>query len=496
MKPLKNKKIVIAGGGTAGWMAAAAMAKQLGQVVDIILVESDDIGTVAVGEATIPTIHTFHSLLGLNEQEFMKATSATYKLAISFENWGQQGDDYFHSFGLAGKDSFFADFHHFWLRGLREGHTADYSEYCYELQAAKAKKFIKSEQDPLNYAFHFDANAYAMYLRKYSELRGVKRIEGKICKVNTNKANGYISSLELENGEVVDGDMFIDCTGFKSLLIEDTLKTGYEDWSHWLPCDSAYAVQTKTTEDAAPYTRSIAHKAGWRWKIPLQHRNGNGLVYSSKYMSDDVAKALLLESVEEDMITEPRLIKFKTGRRLKAWNKNCVALGLSSGFIEPLESTSIHMIMTGIIRFIRLFPSGDINPVLVDEYNNQAKVETERIRDFIILHYHVTQRDDSEFWNYCRNMDIPDSLAQRINLFKKHGQTFQLNGDIFRVNSLTQVMLGQGIMPEQYNPIVNAMKDNELKEFLTGYRNKITQAVDKLPRHQEFINYYCQKPSS
>ncbi|MGJ8682532.1 tryptophan halogenase family protein, partial [Paraglaciecola sp.] len=414
MNVSKKQKIVIAGGGTAGWIAAAGIAKQLGKVVDVELVESEQIGTIAVGEATIPPMRTFHHLLGIDEQEFMRETSATFKLGISFENWKDIDQDYIHSFGKTGQESFFAEFHHFWLRGLKEGQTADFSEYCLELQAAKKGKFALSQQLPINYAYHLDATAYAKYLRKYSEKRGIKRTEGKISKVHKDLKTGNISYLELESGAKIEGDFFIDCTGFKGLLIEDALHTGYEDWSHWLPCDSAYVVQTESTGDAVPYTRSIAHQAGWRWQIPLQHRMGNGLVYCSKYLKHDDAKQMLVDGVEGKMITEPRLINFRTGRRLKAWNKNCVALGLSSGFIEPLESTSIHLITSGIIRFIRMFPQVGSIESTVDEFNRQTQIEIEKLRDFIVLHYNVTNRKDSEFWNHCRNMQIPETLAHRI----------------------------------------------------------------------------------
>ncbi|MCF2946739.1 tryptophan 7-halogenase [Paraglaciecola aquimarina] len=495
MQQSKKQKIVIAGGGTAGWIAAAAIAKQLGRVVDVELVESDQIGTIAVGEATIPPMRTFHHLLGIDEQEFMRETSATFKLGISFENWKDQNQDYIHSFGKTGQESFFADFHHFWLRGLQEGHTADFSEYSLELQAAKAGKFVKSKNPEINYAYHLDATAYAKFLRKYSEERGIKRTEGKISKVNKDMKTGNITSLELGSGKTITGDFFIDCTGFKGLLIEQSLHTGYEDWSHWLPCDSAYVVQTKSTGEVLPYTRSIAHQAGWRWNIPLQHRMGNGLVYCSQYLGHDEAKKLLVDSIEGEMITEPRLINFRTGRRLKAWNKNCVALGLSSGFIEPLESTSIHLITTGIIRFIRMFPQAGIIDSTVDEFNRQTKLEIEQLRDFIVLHYNVTNRQDSAFWNHCKNMQIPETLAHRIDLFKQNAQAMQIDGEMFRVDSWTQVMFGQGVIPESYHPIVHAMSAKELSAFLTNYRKQIQQVVEKLPTHQAFIDQYCKIPS-
>ncbi|MFC3122602.1 tryptophan halogenase family protein [Agaribacter flavus] len=493
MEPNTIQKIVIAGGGTAGWMAAAAIAKQLGKVMEVVLIESEQIGTIAVGEATIPPIRVFNQLLGIDEPTFMRATSATFKLGIEFEGWGRSDSRYIHSFGKTGQESFFADFHHFWLRGLQEGHHADFSEYCLELQAAKAGKFVKTEQLNLNYAFHLDATAYAKFLREYSERAGIKRIEGNIAKVHKHKHTGDILSLELSSGEQIEGDMFIDCTGFKGLLIEQALHTGYEDWSHWLPCDSACVVQSECVDSPLPYTRSIAHDAGWRWQIPLQHREGNGLVYCSRYLSESEAEKRLLDSINGSAITAPRQLKFTTGRRLQAWNKNCVALGLSSGFIEPLESTSIHLIMSGIIRFIRMFPQSTDMQSAREQYNKQTKLEIEQLRDFIILHYHLTDRDDGQFWLYCKQMSIPETLAHRIALFKQHAQAMQIDGEIFRVDSWTQVMFGQGIMPKQYHPIVHAMSAPELAAFLSNYRYKIQQTVEKLPSHQAFIQQYCSR---
>jgi tryptophan halogenase len=488
----KLKKVVIAGGGTAGWMVAAALSKQLGKVLNIVLVESDDIGTVGVGEATVPPIRVFHKLLGINEQEFMRATSATFKLGISFENWGNIDDNYIHSFGKTGKESYLADFQHFWLRGLKEGIKTNFGDYCYELQAAKAGKFAKSSKSTINYAYHLDATAYAKFLRSFSEKLNVKRVEGKIVDVMQDAQSDIIQSLTLDSGQVITGDLFIDCTGFRGLLIEQTLQTGYEDWSHWLPCDSAVAVQTKPVNKVLPYTRSIAHSAGWQWQIPLQHRVGNGLVFCSKYMSDEEAKQVLLESIEGETLTQPKVLKFRTGRRKKSWNKNCVAFGLASGFLEPLESTSIHMIITGVVRLLRLFPFGEDHQALTDEFNSQTCEEQERIRDFIILHYHVTHREDSPLWNYCKNMSVPETLSHRIDLFKQSAHTYKVEGELFVSDSWAQVMLGQGIHPQQYHHLVDMMGDEELTQFLNGYRASIKSAVDKLPNHQDFINQYCK----
>ncbi|MCF7518672.1 tryptophan halogenase family protein [Pseudoalteromonas sp. L21] len=492
MKQQQIKQVVIAGGGTAGWMAAAALAKLLNKDIEICLIESDDIGTVGVGEATIPPIRTFHKLLGIDEQEFMRATQATFKLGIRFENWLQPNSDYIHSFGMTGKECWAGEFHHFWLHWQKMGNTDDFADYCYELQAAKQGKFGFSPQNPINYAFHMDASRYAAFLRAFSENLGVKRIEGKIERVNKHVDNGFIKSLSLDNNTEIAGDFFIDCTGFKGILIEQALHTGFEDWSHLLPCDSAVAVQTKGTPDPLPYTRSIAHQSGWQWQIPLQNRVGNGLVYCSRYLNDHNATELLLSNLVSDTLTEPKIIKFKTGRRRKGWNKNCLALGLASGFLEPLESTSIHLIMTGIIRFMRLFPFTGVTPQAIDEYNKQLQSELESIRDFIVLHYKVTDRQDSEFWRHCQAMEIPESLAHKIALFKETGRVFLDDGDIFRVDSWVQVMLGQGVKPAQYHHVASLMNNQELSRFMQGIKQQIAHRLAQLPTHKEFINEYCR----
>lgn len=484
-------KIVIAGGGTAGWLAAAALSHQMGQILDITLVESSEIGTVGVGEATIPPMKAFHRMLQINEQDFMRATHATFKLGINFENWKNQGDRYFHSFGFTGKDTPITEFLHFWIRGRELGIAGEYNDYCPEHQAAMLNRFSTRIEPKLNHAFHLDAGLYAKFLKKISDAHGVKRIDGKIAHVGQDSHSGYITHLVLDSGERILGDLFIDCTGFRGLLIEQTLKTGYEDWTHWLPCDSAVAIQTQSVGPAVPYTRSIAHHAGWRWQIPLQHRVGNGLVFCSKYMSEDEAVGKLLKDIDGQKLTEPRVIRFVTGKRKKSWNKNCVALGLASGFLEPLESTSIHMVMTALVRILRLLPGRKICPSIIKEYNDQAATEMERIRDFIILHYKVTERDDSPFWRFCREMDIPEQLAHRIQLFRDTGKSFQIEGELFRLNSWTQVMLGQGLVPEQYHPIVRTMKSRDLVAFLQRLHDQIEHLVHGLPSHADFVREYC-----
>jgi tryptophan 7-halogenase len=490
--PDRKQKIVIAGGGTAGWITAAALAHQMGEILDITLVESQDIGTVGVGEATIPPMRTFHRFIGINEQEFMRATNATFKLGIQFENWRQVGEKYFHSFGMTGKQTIITDFIHFWLRGRELGIAGDIGDYCLEYKAALQNRFSLNEHSKINYAFHLDAGRYASFLRARAEARGVQRVEGKIARVEQYSDTGFIRSLILDSGQEIAGDLFIDCTGMRALLIEQCLQTGFEEWNHWLPCDSAIAVQTESHEPAVPYTKSIAHHAGWRWQIPLQNRVGNGIVFSSPHLSDDEATTMLLSSMEGKVLTEPRVIKFKTGRRKKSWNKNCIAMGLASGFLEPLESTSIHMIMTAVTRLLQLFPHGEIKQSIVDEYNTQAKSEYERIRDFIILHYKATARDDSPFWRYCKEMEIPEELEHRMNLFKEFGRSNQVEGELFRLDSWTQVMLGQGIMPESYHPIVALMPDRELQNFLNSIATDVNNSIAVMSKHYDFVNKYCR----
>lgn len=487
----KKMKIVIAGGGTAGWITAAALSHQLGELLDITLVESQEIGTIGVGEATIPPMRTFHRLIGINEQEFMRATNATFKLGIQFENWEKIGGKYVHSFGVTGKQTLITDFIHFWLRGRELGMADEFGNYCLEYKAAIEERFGINDHAKLNYAFHLDAGRYASFLRARSESRGVLRVEGKIASVQQHPDSGFIASLTMDTGQEIAGDLFIDCTGMRGLLIEQTLQTGFEEWSHWLPCDSAIALQTETTAPAVPYTKSIAHHAGWRWQIPLQHRVGNGLVFSSRYMSDDEATNMLLSNIDGKVLTEPKVIKFKTGKRKKSWNKNCIAVGLASGFLEPLESTSIHMIMTAVTRLLQLFPHDEIKSSIVDEFNIQAESEIARIRDFIILHYKATERDDSPFWRYCKDMEIPVELAHRMRLFKEHGKSFQVEGELFRLDSWTQVMLGQGIIPSSYHPIVKLMSERELQNFLNSVAAEVNRNMATLSVHNDFIKKYC-----
>jgi tryptophan halogenase len=483
------RKVVIAGGGTAGWMAAITLSTQFSKLLDITLVESEEIGTVGVGESTVPPIVAFHKLLGIDERNFMTECAATFKVGIWFENWARIGDQYIHPFGRYGESTWMAEFHNFWLHSRAKGSQVPLGDYCYEWLAAMKGRFALRENPKINYAYHFDAALYARYLRKLSEPKGVKRIEGKIKDVRL-KNSGDVESLELADGRLIEGDLFIDCTGFRGLLIEGALKTGFEDWNHWLPCDSACAFQTIVDRPAEPYTACYAHEAGWRWNIPVQHRVGNGVVFCSRYMSDEEARAKLIADSGGRPVKDPWLIRIKAGRRLKAWNRNVVALGLASGFVEPLESTSIHMIMTAAVRLAHHFPFSGVTPSIVDRYNELSRYEIERIRDFVCMHYHFNERDDSQFWKDCRKIEIPDSLRQRVDLFKQAGYIYKVDGELFTVDSWISVMLGQRIQPGAYHHFAK-VNDRELKEYMAKHRAQVAQVVNALPLHADFVKQYC-----
>jgi tryptophan halogenase len=483
------RRIVIAGGGTAGWMAAAALSRTLGKVLDIKLVESDEIGTVGVGEATIPSLVHFHRLLDIGEQEFMAATQATFKLGISFEGWRARGEDYIHSFGMTGTDHWTAGFQHFWLKGRARGLAHDYGDYCLELLAAKENRFAHLPNQGLNYAYHLDATRYARYLRRFAEHFGVERIEAKIASVDA--GDGNIRALVLDSGKRVEGDLFIDCTGFRSLLLGQTLGVAYEDWSQWLFNDSAIAVQTESVGPAVPYTRSIAHDWGWQWRIPLQSRTGNGIVFSSRHVDDDTARKALLGNIEGKVLTEPRVIRFTPGQRKQVWSGNCIGMGLASGFLEPIESTSIHLIQRAIVRLLQIFPSHGISQADVAEFNAQAEEDIRTIRDFIILHYKVTNRRDTPYWHDAATMTVPDSLQHRIDLFRESGRVFRLQNELFAENSWVQVMLGQGLMPERYHQSADLMGDEELGGFLEGIRSQVRRTASQLPQHEAYVRQYC-----
>jgi tryptophan halogenase len=485
------RRIVIAGGGTAGWMAAAAIARTMGRTVDLTLVESDAIGTIGVGESTIPPLAIYNRLLGINEAEFMRATQATFKLGILFDNWKEPGHRYFHSFGYTGKDHWSAGFQHFWLYAREKGYEQSYDDYCLEVIAALQGKFAHLPDDAMNYAYQLDSTLYAKFLRTMAETDGTKRVEGRISQVELDGERGDIAALVLDSGIRIEGDLFVDCTGFRALLIEQTLHAGYDDWTHYLPCDSAIALQTENVGPAVPYTRAMAHDAGWQWRIPLQHRSGNGLVYCSRYLSREDALERLLGNVEGEVLTEPNFLRFQAGARRRQWHRNCVAIGLSSGFMEPLESTSIHLIQRGVLRLLRMMPQGNISERDIAEFNDQQNDDMLQIRDFLVLHYKATDRRDSPFWRYCATMPIPDTLAQKIELFRETGRVFRRNEELFAENSWVQVMMGQGIMPRAYHPIAEKLRDDELEKFLGTLRGNVTRTVATLPAHADYVARYC-----
>lgn len=485
------KKVVILGGGTAGWIAAALLKKILATQVDIELVESDEIGRIGVGEATIPPIRILNETLGINEADFLRETQATIKLGIQFENWYQKNHTYMHSFGVPGQNFAFCPFHHFWLRSRNLGNPQSLWYYDLNYLAAMQGKFapiaVNDHGLQMLYAFHFDAGLYANLLRRLSESLGVKRSEGMLGHVMRNPTTGYVDSLVLQDGKEIRGDFFIDCSGLRALLIQQTLTAGFDDWQHWLPCDRAIAAPSERFEKTVPYTRSIAHEAGWQWQIPLQHRNGNGLVYSSQHVSDDEALARLTSNVGSKIIGEPNLIRFATGRRRQAWVKNVVAVGLSSGFLEPLESTSIHLIQSAVVRLLNLFPHQGIGQAVVDEYNRQARAEFESVRDFIVFHYVANARDDSQFWRDRKNSPIPDSLRARIEAFSAAGYLAANSDELFRDISWLQVFLGQGLIPRDYHPLANRISEQALSDMLEHLHAIKQQPLAKMPSHDEFL---------
>ena len=491
-------RIVILGGGTAGWMCAAAFSRLLrAPGYSVRLIESDDIGTVGVGEATLPHIKDFNDQLGINEAAFMRATQATFKLGIEFRGWGASGA-YVHPFGAFGQDWAGIGFHHYWRRARKAGiPVGALEDYSIAIAAARAYRFDFPTEDANSlrshyaYAYHFDAGLYALYLRKYSEALGVKRTEGKIVKVNQRATDGFIEGVVLESGAVVEGELFIDCSGMRALLIEQTLGAGYEDWSHWLPCDRAIAMPSQATRPITPYTLVTARAAGWTWRIPLQSRIGNGYVYASRFCDDETARRTLVDAVDSAPVAEPRQLSFTPGRRREPWLRNCLSLGLASGFLEPLESTSIHLIQRAILRLIRMLPQGRISERDIMEFNDQQDQDMVQIRDFLILHYHVTERRDSLFWRHCASMPIPDSLTQKIELFRETGRVFRRNEELFAENSWVQVMMGQGIMPRSYHPIAGKLTEDELNRLLTGLRESVTRTAASLPEHAAYVAQYC-----
>ncbi len=493
------RKIVIVGGGSAGWMSAAALSSMMApRAVEIVLIESEQIGTIGVGEATIPDVINFNAMLGVDEAEFLRATNGTFKLGIEFVNWGRIGDSYFHPFGPHGADMRGIDFHQFWLR-YREAHPdSEIEDFSLSTLAAKQFKFTRPNNDPrsvlsqLRYAYHFDATAYARFLRTYSEARGAKRVEGKVVDVLCHPETGFVSSVQLESGEQVAGDLFIDCTGFRALLFEKTLGVGFEDWAHWLPCDTAQTIACERTSEIWPYTRSTAKSAGWQWRIPTQNRTGNGHIYSTDLLDDERAIESLLKDLDGAPIGSPRKIKFRTGRRTRFWDKNCIAIGLSGGFLEPLESTSLYLIQEGVSKLISLFPGLDMPTAVRNEYNGQLIKKFDQVRDFIILHYKATERDDSDFWNYCRTMEIPDSLAQKMELFREAGRVFRYEDELFAKPSWVAVMLGQNIYPRTIDPFVSEIDTNEISRSLGSMQAAMERATTSMPTHTSFLSNYAR----
>jgi tryptophan halogenase len=490
------RDIVIVGGGTAGWMAAAALTRFLEKGYRIRLVESEEIGTVGVGEATIPAIRLFNKALGLDEDDFLRHTQGTLKLGVQFVDWLRKGHRYIHAFGPVGRDLGIVPFHHYWLRARALGKAKDIAAYSFNAVAAAEDKFGRmarpagSALPEQPYAFHFDANLYARYLRRYAEGRGAERIEGRIVDVKLRGEDGFIAAVTLESGEDIAADLFIDCSGFRGILIEGALQTGYEDWSHHLPCDRALAAPCAHGGGFTPYTRSTAREAGWQWRIPLQHRIGNGYVYSSRHISDDEAAATLLANLDGEPLGEPRPLRFVTGKRRRFWNRNCVALGLASGFMEPLESTSIHLVQSGIVRLLAMLPGAGFDQTDIDEYNRQSDFEYERIRDFLILHYKAMARDEP-LWRECREMAIPDTLRQKIELFRANGRIFRFNEELFAETGWLQVMLGQGIAPGGYHPLADQLSEQDLGSFLGTVEQLVAGNVANLPSHRDFVASHC-----
>lgn len=500
MHDLNIKEIVIVGGGTAGWMTASALSIMLrNPAVRIRLVESEQIGTVGVGEATIPHIRYFNQLLNLNENDFLRKTNATFKAGIEFVNWGQVGERYFHSFSPYGVNMEGVHFHHFWLRHAQTDGAAPIDDYNLHCLGAKANKFTHPKPElrgsPLSsieYAFQFDAALYAKYMRGVAEARGVQRIEGKIVDFKRRAEDGFIESVVLESGAEIAGDLFIDCSGFRGLLIEQALESGYDDWSHYLPCNRAVAQGCEPDGPPIPYTRATAHKAGWQWRIPLQNRIGNGHVYCSDYISDDEAYAQLKSGLDGAPMGEPKFLRFTTGIRKKTWNKNVVALGLSAGFLEPLESTSIHLIQSAVARLLTDFPDKVFNQKDIDHYNRKTQLEFEQVRDFLILHYYATQRSDSPFWDYVRTMDVPDSLRERIDIYMENGRLYRDNNELFSENSWFAVFEGQNFRPKRYHPVIDFMSDEALDRRMAEVRRTMHKCLDAFEDHSTYLNKLCQ----
>jgi len=492
------RQIVIVGGGAAGWMTAAALSRLLkAEQASLTLVESDEIGIIGVGEATIPDMLQFNLFLGIVEADLMRATHATFKLGIEFVDWSGGGSRYFHPFGFHGVDIDALDFHQYWLKCRAEGHPHPIGDYCLtEIVARKGRfafpdmRIAGAPASYLRYAYHFDAALYAAFLRRYAEARGVRRVEGKVSEVQRHPESGDLTGVKLVSGQAVTGDFFFDCTGFRSLLLDKTLGVPWVDWRHWLPCDAALAVACRHDGPPRPYTRSTAKSAGWQWKIPTQHRTGNGHIWCSEFMSEDEATFVLTRGLDGEIMGSPRLIRFATGHRERFWEKNCVAIGLSSGFLEPLESTSLYLIRQGISRFIALFPDSTLPPVLRDEYNRWMQKDFEQVRDLLVFHYFANGRDEP-FWQHCRNMTLPESLRRRVELFAAGGRFLRNEGELFPNASWVAVMLGQNIIPRAIDPLVAGKPAAEIEPKLAALRRAMNEYAEGLPSHAEALRQYC-----
>jgi len=484
MRPIR--RVVILGGGSAGWMSAATLSQAFQGTLDIHVVESEAIGTVGVGEATLPHMREFNLALGLEEADFLRHTRGTIKLGIEFADWGQLGDRYMHVFGGVGRDLGLVPFHHFWMRMRRQGRAHALDAYALNGLAARRGRFAPQfgANASLAYAYHFDAGLYATTLRRLCEARGVRRTEGRVLGALQRPQDGFISALALDSGERIEGDLFVDCTGFRGMLIEETLRSGFEDWSHWLPCDRAVAVPCESAGPPDLFTRASARGAGWQWRIPLQHRTGNGHVFCSEHISEDEATAQLLASLDAPPLAEPRTLRFKAGRRSKTWHRNVVAIGLSAGFLEPLESTSLFLVQSGLSRLIQFFPDSGFDQEGIDEHNRQADDEMERIRDFVILHYHLTRRDDTAFWRRMQSMSVPDTLRRRVRNFAGAGHLQSIARDLFTDANWLQVLVGQGLLPERHHPLADRLTDTECRFFLEHVHRQLGDFVDALPRYE------------
>lgn len=485
-------EVVIVGGGTAGWMTAAGLVGVLtaGQV-RVRLVESEEIGTVGVGEATLPQMRAFNDRIGIVETEMMRRTQATFKLGIEFVDWGFHGSRYVHPFGAHGRPIGGVGFIHQWARAHAAGEGGDIGRYAYAIEAARAHRFDYPVEDrtavnsTYDYAYHFDASLYARYLRGWAEARGLERIEGKVVDV-ARREDGGVASVRLERGETIAADLFVDCSGFRALLIGQALDGPWEDWSRWLPCDRALAAPTSRSEDFTPFTRSTAEAAGWRWRIPLQHRTGNGLVYSSEFEDDEQALRRLLRGLEGEPLAEPRPIRYRSGRRTRSWDRNVVAIGLASGFLEPLESTSLYLSQVAVEQLLRLLPGEVVDPRLAAEFNRVVDNEYDRVRDFLILHYHLNQRDEP-MWRACREMTLPDSLAEKLSLFRRRGHIVQYQHGLFSPPSWISVLVGQGMAPEGWHPLAERTPMQTVTGELAAIRDQIAARVAKMPTHADFV---------